>query len=853
MSHSVQQISISSNSHSTIAEMAVRAGRPDGLDYVPMQPVRAPSFSSDIMSASSKSAGAAYSVPDANPPPAYVAQMEASKILTREMDRRVVVSQPALTLLNEFLDHVLYNIILTSQSVALFQIRAAVPAVLKPRLGKLALKAGEEELREYMDEDQVQEELYSSRYSVIAKSGFDPELVWKLARLRCMVYTRMGDVEEEDEEEWLDKERLLDQVAASPSEARHSMAVSPNAAIFLAAILEHLGEQALYYAAQYAQRRHDNAQTQTLINSDPASQMAARDADIILDGKDMNHVGRDSPLSRLWRSWRRNTRSPAEPKSRSISPESMMNPLTDAEHGRGTSNGHYPVPPIVEETGAPGEQSSVLLTPSQIPLPETENDIAEIEGLEPLTDEHALRRPRSMPLMPGEFPMDNDVETGPPPFSERSPRRPVYVRVRSRSVPASKTPFETDTLDEQDDFPLPIQRHMEDETLPSTDDTADDVVSPVVDEELDSVPSPLPPPTRNGRPKPVRTPTPEELNTTVGVLAGALGAVGVHHVGRKALQIKANEPYMNNNMPVDQPLTSASIKGPDDFDLIYTPEAQFPAAQQPGPVRSKPSPIITNAKDPYHEIRLQQYEEHKRYSQQSHTMDTPSIYSHREHSPRFPTDMRRNSTAAEEAERASEIIATSYAPTPEPGFQPPAHGVAYGSQNANVDSPVSAVSSKFSRNQLPASPEPIPEVPSIPDAHQNDEDRVERRHSKSSSSSSRLLGFTRDSAGRPYTIHQQKAAGDMSEEVRRAHSSTPNGSGVARPGTADSQSSPKRQHLRIREDSENNVMRSSAANGGPKRSLEDMIKSDETLHYTLTPATAAYQVQDVSFRSACCV
>src|SRR4051794_17139611 len=131
--------------------MASRTMRLEGLEFGQIRPVRSSSFSSDVMSNSAISATTAPQVPHANPSPAYIAQTEASDLISAELDRRVLVSDPALTLLNEFLDHVLFSIIATSHSVALGPLKAAVPAVLKPRLGKAALRVAEEELKEYIE------------------------------------------------------------------------------------------------------------------------------------------------------------------------------------------------------------------------------------------------------------------------------------------------------------------------------------------------------------------------------------------------------------------------------------------------------------------------------------------------------------------------------------------------------------------------------------------------------------------------------------------------------------------------------------------------------------------------------
>lgn len=849
--------------------MAARTQNSDGLDLAQMQTVRSSSFSSDVMSSSAKSAGTAHTVPHANPPPAYIAQTEASDLISAELDRAVLVSLPALTLLNEFLDHVLYSIISVSHSVSLGQLKAAVPAVLKPRLGKAALRVAEEELKEYM-EDEEAEELYSNRDSMQPRRDFDADLVWKLARLRCMVYARMGDLEEEDEEEWLEKGHLLEQAAASPVNARQSIAVTPGSAIFLTSVIEYLGEQALYYAAQYAQKRHDSTRIQDATSPTSEVQLDARHSDIVLEGKDMNHVGRDSPLSRLWRSWRRYTRSPIDALSRPMSPDVSLSPAIDSVHSRTTSSSaHHPIQPILEEYQRSTVEKNVPPTPSQIPLPIAENDVEEIEGYEYDMNgeeiENLSKRPISMPNMPGKFPEAPIRET--PEFQERSPFRPQFYRNRSSSMPVIATPFETTTIADSGSFVLPIQHQG------AADETSAAVPAQVPNDDVATASSNRPvvsePSTVAGQSQPQLSRRPqtaqssEQLNTTVGVLAGALGAVGVHHVGRdlKPLDVdRARELAKTQTDPSGPPLTTASIKGPRDFDMMYIPEgrssprdpeqhrkAEVAAAQELAARRGRPHDNAVS----------KQYEEHKRYSQQAHEMDTPSIYSHREHSPRFPSDMRASASQTENAVPNNVSIPASetllYSESTYPKVMSPV-AEAEAVRQPPIESPVSPTSSKHSNRPLPVASAPGQDMPKEhvrQESQQSVVDQMQgtrsRGHSKSSSSSSRLLGFTRDPAtGRPQTIYQQRAAGDMSDEARRAHSSTPNSGNISRPGTANSTASPRPQHLRVRDDSDNNILREGADDDINNRSLEVLINSDETLHYTLTPAKATFREEDVS-------
>lgn len=880
--------------------MATRSPRLDGgaSSPFPTHPVRSSSFSSDVIS--TRSTGPAPTVPYANPSPAYVASSEADDLLSTELTRTVHVSPAALTLLNEFLDHVLYCIICTSHSLSLGQLKTAVSVVLKPRLGKSALKVAEEELKDYIEDDEA-EELYSNKNNLQAKLTFDADLVWKLARLRCMVYARMGHLEEEDEEEWLEKEGLLDQTSALPANIRLSMAVTPGAAIFLTSVVEYLGEQALYYAAQYAQKRHDAASRSDNTTKFSQSQLVNDSSDIFLDGRDMNHVGRDSPLSRLWRSWRRNTRSSAEASSRPMSPEDALPPVLPSirsqspderytyqqglltQKQRYTSNHFVPAssrmqPPIIENELDEARERS-LVTDGEVPDKES-------------------RRPLSMPTMTKKVAEDDlSPIREAPDFLERSPLRPSIARQRSNSLPTRQI------LAARHNEPImPIRRNDSQDPRDGPTPTQETINS--LGKQTFVVPS-------------------DQSRTDVSILSGNLPVVGVHHIQQRQdlppLNIDtSNQRAESQSKSSGQPLTSASITGPHDFDTMYIPEGR-PSPEGREEEQPAAMPVVQvsgKTVDPYQELAARQLEEHRRYSQQSHEMNTPSIYTNHEHSPRFRRDsppfrstVERHSKLKEEFERPSssapEVAAakalsspippqdsgrvadpsaptpepqrgtvshavspeqgrrtaqdapSSYAPTPEPGliydeYGNYNHGAANGhvqSSYRQTDSPVSQMSGKHPNRRYYPTDEPVPELPAA---------RLDRQvelqtapathtssHSKSSSSSSRLLGFTRDTSGKPHSIYQQSATGGMTNDVRRAHSSTPDKEEF--PEIDQHTTSPKRNHLRIRADSENNVANTPSDTYDTERSLEHLIQGNETLHYTLTPASANAPEEHVCF------
>lgn len=458
--------------------------RPDGLDVRTVQHLhRSNSTSSDMMSTANSvaSSGTTHTAPAANPPPAYIAQNEASDLISAELERKVTLAPAALTSLNDFLDAVLYSIITTAHSIALGNLKSAVSIVLRPRLGKAALKVAEEELKEYMEEGE-EEELSQPRTTAQSSMSFDTDLVWKLTRLRCMVYARMGDLEEEDEEEWLERERLLEQVAAARKAGKTNIEVGPAAAIFLTAVIEYLAEQALYYAAQHSQKRHETIRKRNSAVITDESRLTARSSDIVMDAKDMNQVGRDSPLSRLWRSWRRGTKSLPDIDTLSGPSEDLPSPTTRPTHYRSTSASITPTIGTIEEERRTSKLSS---TGATVP-PATSGVFSPLElsrGLKnpPRSDAlaHSAHRPLSLPVMPLDERYNRVLPTIGPLFQERSPLRPKWDR-RSSSLPNSQVTSPTIEHESYFKRPFPLASMTQVHALVTTTPSAQLPTMPLV-------------------------------------------------------------------------------------------------------------------------------------------------------------------------------------------------------------------------------------------------------------------------------------------------------------------------------------------------------------------------------------
>jgi hypothetical protein len=398
-----------------------------------------------------------------SPEPAFIAASAASQIVTNDHDSHAetwydqhgiepsgetaVVSPGALHLVNNFLDQLLFNFIAVSRATTLAALRPAVSEVLKPKLAKDAVNQADEELREYLGGDE--EDGAQAQARDASPSDWDLELAWKRTRLRCMVYSSLGDMEEEDEDFYMEQGHL-----ETGLEDRFSETVSPAVAIFLTSILEFMGEQALVVAGQAAYHRM-RLKYEKELKDGSRSPTGIADK-IVVEDSDMERVALDRTLGRLWRSWKKKIRSPAigsiDRLARSYSRDSL---LSASGHMRSPSSAaELAVPATVPEPDAETEQARTdtgdqedaqepveeYLVAADIPLPMRPNDVAEIEvpWLAPDIDDEAEKdgaeaqgkpaRPKSLVILPWSETFD--------PLGITS-SRPQAMRKRSNSLPSA--------------------------------------------------------------------------------------------------------------------------------------------------------------------------------------------------------------------------------------------------------------------------------------------------------------------------------------------------------------------------------------------------------------------------------
>jgi hypothetical protein len=340
---------------------------------------RAPSFSSDRPSVASS---ITFQMPsNVRPAPAYIAASVASQIVTdhhngqlREEDadsdelENAVFSEQALALLNAFLDHLLFAFLSSARSPSLTAIRPAITDVLKPRLAREATEAADEELQGLLSGE---DEEFSSQDSHVVDK-WDVEKVWKRTRLRIMVYTRLGELEDEDEEKYVQQERGLSMDGDEDDEAG---LVSWASAIFLTSVIEYVAEQTLLVAGSAAYARMA-AKIKKLHEQVQDTEEAGLER-LVIEEPDVEKIALNSALGRLWRTWRKRVRSPLSPMSpgRGIRPVQSWSSLHRRRVSHDTIDGSVRDGHDVIPEHIPTETEIA----SNIPLPISHNDVNEIE------------------------------------------------------------------------------------------------------------------------------------------------------------------------------------------------------------------------------------------------------------------------------------------------------------------------------------------------------------------------------------------------------------------------------------------------------------------------------------------
>ncbi|KAJ5640653.1 hypothetical protein N7528_000278 [Penicillium herquei] len=398
------------------------------------------------------------SPPSVSPAPAFISASAASEIITSDQEFNaadfvaeedtgatadVLVTPAALSLLNGFLDNLLFNILASSKSTQLSCIRPILADVLKPRLAQEVVATADDELSEYMGgEDDEKTEFRGGQ-----EPGGEFDLVhsWKLTRLRCMVYTRLGDMEEEDEDEFIAQDRLGEADGAPRRFSSHVDNITPAAAIFLTSIMEHIGERALVIAGETARSRLSAKLNDTDSHLSDDLEDRKRIERLIVEDLDMEKLALNATLGRLWRTWRKRRRGTT--LSRTLSRESFRRRTYTMGNSRRSSIATIEEPVTPQEPLT--EEKLPLVDPATVPLPLGDHDVEEIEvpGYNPDLDGEVVQtmqaivahkvRPRSLMVVPSPSLV---ARSGNSPLSASAVDNPMLLHhARSRSLPNHKT------------------------------------------------------------------------------------------------------------------------------------------------------------------------------------------------------------------------------------------------------------------------------------------------------------------------------------------------------------------------------------------------------------------------------
>ncbi|KAL6238108.1 hypothetical protein BDW75DRAFT_39481 [Aspergillus navahoensis] len=748
--------------------------------------------------------------PSVNPPPSFIAPASASQIITSDQEFNAadfvaddndtsgaLVTPEALSALNGFLDHLLLNILAAAKSTQLSSIRPAVADVLKPRLANLVVSVADEELSEYLGHGE--DEQTEFRGGQTPEGEFDLIRTWKLTRLRCMVYTRLGDLEEDDEEEYIAQEGLVNEEGAPRRFTNHIGNITPAAAIFLTSIIEHIGEQALVIAGETARSRlSPKLVVECDENEDDFSKERGSMNRLVVEELDMEKLALNPTLGRLWRTWRKRTRTPN--LSRLASRDSLRRRGTVAGTiGMNSRKSSFSItddplsPPLEEPRSESQPEAQQEIDPVSIPLPMGKNDIEEIENEDfPDFDIAEIRtmqavvahkvRPQSLMVLTLQSPKSPSSHTGSPitPISARS--APLLSRhARSRSLPSPTCPADPPEVDPA--YPVPrrpspaaseerrrldtMYEHEEREAETAKEDKRRKLEAPTTEPESEpKLPSDWP---DNVADKVVQETNPSAAEDVTHPVDGA----ETSSTEPNAEVIRGQGTVQKSTSSVQRPNRKPSMDTTRDNDRQATPastsDLENPPKKQSEEVPTSREPSASLPSSPAHEVR-------------------PSLESVRGSRP---------------ASNSSDSVHSSFARAQRPS----ALNLASGSQRSATSSVSSSVTERAAVQRIPA--RPSTSVASSP--HPSIVSKPRRSGSFSSSREKRPM-----TAG---SITSQKLKGLISQ------SDEPN---------------PRR-------DSEGSRVSDGTKNShDDKSNLEDLIRSDETLHFTLTPKS----VREMDFPSA---
>jgi hypothetical protein len=306
-------------------------------------------------------------VANVKPAPEYISLSSASQLATDIADaradeghpwrlhHRATVAESAVASINQFLDRQLYEYINVARNASLGSLKPAVTEVLKKNLARDAIASAQDNLEDLLALQADDE--FNDQVRPISQSGarFNLDFTWKRSRLRVMMRTEKSEFDIDDDERYVREEGL------NTTFSETAGVISLASEIFLAGVLDYLGEMLLTMASQVALARIQRAANNSSLpeHTDDITYM-------LVDDADLERAVLNSPLDRQWRTWKKSIR--------------LFNRASQQSHSVANS-------PILVRRGSlwdripdrPENNYPEHVLASNIPLPETLRDVDEIE------------------------------------------------------------------------------------------------------------------------------------------------------------------------------------------------------------------------------------------------------------------------------------------------------------------------------------------------------------------------------------------------------------------------------------------------------------------------------------------
>lgn len=307
-------------------------------------------------------------VAQVKPAPEYISLSSASQLATDVADacaeedstwrrtNRAAVSETAVALVNAFLDRQLFEIINVARTTNLAVLKPAVTEVLKKSLARDAIASAQENLEDLLALQADDDSGDTPRPSSQSGAKWNLEFTWKRSRLRVMMRTEKSEFDIDDDERYVREESL------NTTFSETAGVISLASEIFLAGVLDYLGEMLLALATQLAIARAQRRGSTTSVRSADGDEVKY----ILVQDTDLEKAVLNSALDRQWRAWRKSLRSLQRSSQQSSS----------ASHS-----------PIVPRRGSlfdrvadqPENHYPEHVLAANIPLPSNQGDADEIE------------------------------------------------------------------------------------------------------------------------------------------------------------------------------------------------------------------------------------------------------------------------------------------------------------------------------------------------------------------------------------------------------------------------------------------------------------------------------------------